>query len=273
MKRIIFSVWNDVTEEHQSVSDKKKKAFSEYKDRLISCQKAYAHRCGAEYVLCTPESRNYDDIQFFKLLQFEKLSEEYDEVVYFDLDVIPTTQLNIFEKHASHIGVGVHFIENKPMWNYRENGEWWVNAFQLDKMNMIVKTCMKNAMLTLEDITGNNDIANTGVLIGNKNSIQDFRLSERLLYADKVFDEAKEDNIYPEEINQYFEKNNEVYFSFIKERFDIKINRIGLGWHYIVDNVYSFKTVGAHITHVVNKDFKRYSHFLDQTQTYKQTLL
>jgi hypothetical protein len=258
MKRIIFSVWNDVTEEHQSVPDKKKQAFAQYKDKLISTQKEYATKCSADYNIFTPTSGNYDDIQFFKLEMFEKLTDEYDEVVYFDLDVIPTTKTNIFERHAGNPAVGAHFIENNPMWGYRVNEKWWVNEFKLDRMNRIVKTCAKNAMLTLEDISGDNHIANTGVLIGNKNSIQDFRLSERLVYADKIFEEAKEDNIYPEEIGKHFAKNNEVYFSFIKERFDVPINRIGLGWHYIVDETYPVQIIGAHITHVVNKKFENY---------------
>jgi len=267
MKRIIFSVWNDVTKEHQSVPNKKKQAFAEYKDQLILAQKMYAHDCGADYNVFTPETGDYDDIQFYKLEMFEKLSEVYDQIVYFDLDVIPTTQTSIFEKHAYHEGIGVHFIENNPMWGHRVNDKWWVDEYQLDRMNRIVKTCTKNAMLSLEDINGDNCVANTGVLIGNKNSIQNLNLIERLAYADKIFEEAKEDNIYPEEISKHFARNNEVYFSFIKERFNIPINRIGLGWHYIVDETYPFRTAGAHITHVVNKDFKKY--FLlapDQTQ-------
>lgn len=263
MKRIIFSLYNEVSIPHQSVPQSKKDAFHEFYDRLVDTQKQYAYQCGAEYVSFSPRINDYDDIQFEKLYRFEQLTEDYDEIVYLDLDVIPTTKANIFARHASADYVGAHFIETKPYWGERIDGKWWVDVLQLDKMNMVVKACAKNAMLLLEGKAGNYEIANTGVLVGNKNSIQDFRLTERLEYADKVFAEAIEDNLYPEQIASSFTRNNEVYFSFIKEKYDIPINPIGLGWNYIIDDTYTTTQIGAHLHHVVNKNFTQ---FLPQLQ-------
>ena len=258
MKRIVYSIFNNVTIPHQSVTQSKKDSFHKYYDRLVATQKQYAYDCGAEYVHFKPSIPDYDDIQFEKLYRFEELTEDYDEIVYLDLDVIPTTKQNVFDKHASNEHVGVHFIDTKPNWGEKVYGDWWVNTINFDKMNMVVKACCKNAMLSLEGINGNNQIANTGVLIGNKNSIQDFRLTERIDYADKIFNEALEDNLYPKEIASSFSKNNEVYFSFIKEFYDIPINRIGLSWNWIIDNTFSTQHLGASFHHVVNKDFSQF---------------
>ena len=262
MKRIIFSVWADVTEKHQSVPHEKKLAFTQYKDKLVNAHKRYATLCNSEYHIFSPELSNYDDIQFYKLNKFEELTQTYDEVVYLDLDVVPTSSTNIFDVHASNKHIGVHFIDVNPRWYQRVEDNWWIDSIELDKMNMVVKSCCKNAMLNLVDVSGNNSIANTGVLIGNKNSIQDFNLSERLVFADKIFYEAKDDNIYPNDISNHFEKNNEVYFSFIKEYYNLEINKIGLSWNWIIDRTFSNKGVGVHLQHVVNKKFSMLEEFL-----------
>lgn len=248
MKRIIFSLFTDISVQHQSVTYRKQNAFAKYKDKLIAAQKEYAHLCGAEYIHFEPKMPDYDELQFEKLYRFVELSNNYDEVVYLDLDVIPTTRTNIFDKHADK-GIGVHFIETKDNKSY-------------DKMNMYVKACNKNAMLLLHDIVGTNEVANTGVLIGNKNSIQDLDLFNRIKEANDTFDSAIRDNIYPYKIASHFERNNEVYFSYIKELYNVPINPIGLAWNYIVDDTFPFRTAGAHLTHVVNKRFSEYEKYL-----------
>lgn len=262
MKRIIFSVWSDVTEEHQSVPNTKKQAFAEYKDRLIEAQKKYAHLCGAEYEIFQPEISNYDDIQFYKLHQFENLTRDYDEIVYLDLDVIPTTKENIFKRHAYKENVGAYFVDVNPNWTNRINDTWWIDTMNLDKMSMIVKLCCKKAMLDLNDVYGDNTIVNTGVLIGNKNSIENFRLIERLEEADQVFKETLEDNMYPPDISNNFARNNEVYFSFITECYGVPVNNIHLSWNWLVDRVFSSKNPNAYLQHVVNKKFSVFTEYL-----------
>ena len=67
--------------------------------------------------------------------------------------------------------------------------------------------------------------------------------------------EAIEDNLYPKEMSQSWVKNNEVYFSYILERYKIKFNNIGIQWNYILDNLIFKPTAAAHLIHQVNKDF------------------
>ena len=98
VKKIIFSIWSDLTTEHSSAPDWKKESFRKFKDKLIEKQKEYAKLCNAEYFLFKAKSTDYINVQFDKLLKFEELTKEYDQVVYFDLDIIPITKTNIFEQ-------------------------------------------------------------------------------------------------------------------------------------------------------------------------------
>ncbi|MEC7128480.1 MAG: hypothetical protein VXW67_07285, partial [Bacteroidota bacterium] len=96
-KNIIYSIWSDLTEEHMSVNDYKKESFKKYKDKLIHLQKEYARHCNADYELFNPTSTDYVNVQFDKIFKLEELTENYDKVVYFDLDIVPITKKNIFD--------------------------------------------------------------------------------------------------------------------------------------------------------------------------------
>ncbi|NDH16427.1 MAG: hypothetical protein EBY48_04985 [Opitutae bacterium] len=98
MKRIIFSIWSDLTSNHISAPDWKQESFRKFKHKLVDKQKEYAKYCDAEYFLFETKSTDYVDVQFDKILKFEKLTKQYDQVVYFDLDIIPITKKNIFEE-------------------------------------------------------------------------------------------------------------------------------------------------------------------------------
>ena len=110
-------------------------------------------------------------------------------------------------------------------------------------------------MLLLEDINSNNYIFNTGVFAGNKNSIKELDFINRLKECNSVFKEAKQDNLYPEEINKWWKPNNEVYVSYIVEKYDVPYNDIGLPWNFIIDNWNPDPSAGAYLLHHIRKEF------------------
>ena len=73
--------------------------------------------------------------------------------------------------------------------------------------------------------------------------------------VERTLIEARNDTLYPDVYSQNWIKNNEVYFSFLLEKFNIDFNNIGIQWNYILDSVVSEYTPGAHLIHQVNKDF------------------
>jgi len=258
-KKIIFSIWSDLTEEHKSVPQWKKDSLSKFKNQLINVQKKYADQCNADYFLFKAKSKNYIDVQFDKILKFEELTKTYDKVVYFDLDVIPITKKNIFNEFnfnypcVYEYETDINSRDNKMMKrflrkNLRENTI-------LDPMNRHSKVCAKRAMLLLHDINGNDNICNTGVFGGNKQAAEKLAFSDNMKLLDKTLEEAKIDTVYPEEYSKQWIRNNEVYVSFLLEKFDIKFNNIGIQWNYILDDKHKDFSAGAHLIHQVNKDF------------------
>lgn len=258
MKKIIFSIWSDLTSKHISAPDWKKESFRKFKNKLVEKQKEYAKYCGAKYFLFEAKTTNYVDVQFDKILKFEELTKEYDQVVYFDLDIIPITKKNIFEEfnfnYPCVYDYNVDFKdEGWKAWlrhQYREKNI-------IDPMSRYSKLAAKKAMLLIEDVVGNDNICNTAVVCGNQNAANLLKFSERISYIDKALLKAKNDTVYPREYSEGWVRNNEVYFSFILEKYNIKFNSIGIQWNYILDEFISEFTSGVHLIHQVNKDFEK----------------
>ena len=110
-------------------------------------------------------------------------------------------------------------------------------------------------MLLLDDLYGNDTIANTGVFGMNKTSAENLRFSEKLQDVQDKFLEAKEDNLYPEEMSSSWVKNNEVFVSYILEKYSVPNNDIGQPWNYILDHFIRDVTDACYFQHQVNKEF------------------
>ncbi len=271
MKRIIFSIWSDLTEHHVSAPDWKKESFRKFKNKLVKKQKEYAKYCDAEYFLFEAKSTDYVNVQFDKILKFEELTKKYDQVVYFDLDVIPITKKNIFEEFNFdypciydfdvHKNASDEELKKWLRYQYREK-----NA--IDPMSIYSKVAAKKAMLLIEDIVSNDSICNTAVICGNQKAANLLKFSERIIYIDKALLKAKDDTVYPKEYSEGWVRNNEVYFSFILEKYNIKYNNIGIQWNYILDESITDFTSGVHLIHQVNKDFEKTFTLLESQQPF-----
>ena len=249
-KRIIFSVWSDLNDDHPSATEEKVNSFNLYKDKLIEKQKQYANICGADYETFTPEADNYVDVQFYKILQAEKLIDQYDEVLYLDLVVIPKTDKVIFDTFD---------LDNVSVYQMPVKVSQWVKVNIKDNnfssMDKYSKLCCKKSMLLLDDLYGNDTIANTGVFGMNKTSAENLIFSERLQGVQDKFLEAKEDNLYPDEMSSSWVKNNEVFVSYILEKYSVPNNDIGQPWNYILDHFIRDVTDACYFQHQVNKEF------------------
>lgn len=251
MKRIIFSIYTGNVNEHTSVSQHKRDQFVLYKDRLEERQKQYAKLCGAEYHLFNTNHTDYDNIQFEKILLCERLTSQYDEVLYLDFDVVPATNINFFDRFNLDT-VCVYSIPTKldiDIIKFRNQDNTW------HTMDMYSKSCCKKAMLLLNDIDGSLECFNTGVFGINKVSAEALNFSSNLDMCNEVFQQACKDNLYPAEMYKNWRPNNEVYTSFLCELNNVPMTNIGLPWNFILDNNYRIPSRAAHIYHCVNKDF------------------
>ena len=247
VKRIIFSIYRENIDKHTSTSSYKCNQFKKYKEQIIANHQDYAKLCGADYKLFTDVESNYDVIQFQKISMIKKLAQEFDEVLYLDFDVITNTRLSFFE-HFDLNKICAYNIDTTipdEVRGYRIKDDNW------HPMDMYLKSCCKNAMLLLDDIDNSNLVINTGVIGVNKKSAQLIDFSK--CYG--VYHKAKEDNLYPTEINSKWKPNNEVYITYIIEKYNLPYTNIGLQWNFILDDTHRDVSAGAHFYHVVNKDF------------------
>lgn len=205
VKRIVFSVWSDLSPN-----------WIQYKEALTSKHEAYAAVCNADYQLVDTNAK-FVDLMFLKVQLAEQLLDDYDEVLYLDLDVVPITHKSFFDS----------FNMDNICLHYTWNPKWKIDQ--------------KRLMLAEEGITSNNKVANTGVFAMNKNARDTLRFSERRYNIEKS---------YPD-----YKPNNEVYMSYLIEKHNIEYNEIGMPWNFILDRNISTGSLAAHFIHCSNKDF------------------
>ena len=253
-KRKIFSIFsNKVEKNHQSTGDYKISQFIKYKDLLVQSQKEYALLCGADYEIFEINENNYDKIQFDKLFKMEELSQHYDEILYFDLDVVPRTTENFFNAHDLNTVCAYSFARepnsNTLIRKLKDN--------DFDSMNVFAKGCCKKSMLLLDNIQSDYKVINTGIVGCNKYSLDGLSFSDHFQSAYNVYNETIEDNLYPIEISKTWRPNNEVFISYMIEKYNVPFTNIGLQWNFIIDNICPDISAGSKLLHVVHKDFSK----------------
>lgn len=252
LKRIIYSIYTNDINQHTSSSDFKRNQFEKYKVQIQESQMEYAKNCNSEYKLYTTINNDYDKIQFEKIFLFEKLLETYDEVLYLDFDVVPQTKKVIFDEFDLNSICGYSLnrvVTEKKMRNKLARDDF-------DRMNMFIKTCCKSAMLLLDNIIGNELLLNTGVLVGNKNSIKKLKFTKNFNKLNKKFKNAVQDNLYPEEINRWWKPNNEVYMSYLIEKNKVPFINIGMPWNFMLDDYCPNPSSAAYFLHHIRKEFQ-----------------
>lgn len=262
MKRIVFSQYSKVDPFRNSSNQTKTDQFEKYYRRLYKAQYDYAERCNADYECLKPDITYYPDLQFEKIYQMERYAEEYDQILYLDLDVVPSEDApNIFNVYDTS-NICMHPLRRDLTTKERK---LMIEYDGFDNQSVFCKTAAKKAMLLLDDVSGNDLLYNTGVTLAGSEVMKQLNYTERKPQLDKLLDEAIEDSIYPEDITKHFFYNNEVYMSYLVERYDIPHIDLPQSWNYILDGYQRWVThrqVGmvnnhdiAHMVHHVNKEF------------------
>lgn len=195
--------------------------WGKHKNKLMSLHKKYAELCDADYYVFEAQL-DYDDLMFYKISVAEFLVERYDEVLYLDMDVVPKTKYSFFDMHD---------FDNVCL--HRTLGPKW-------KINL------KQMMLINENVKGNDFICNTGVLGLNKKSAHKLNFRKRLEDTKRLHDEVDIENLYS--------PNNEVYISYIIEKYKIPFKDIGIQWNFILDHTFYSETAACHFVHYSNKE-------------------
>jgi len=253
MKRIIFSIFNgSIDQNHKSTNDYKLSQFNKYKDQLIECKQDYAKKCNADFVLHEVPITDYNTLQFEKIIQLEKYAYQYDEILYLDFDVIPIPSARSIFDSVDTSKICMHPLKRDLKHGQLRSA---LNDGWMDNQNVFAKTCAKKSMLLLDGINGNDHLYNTGVTLGNSEIIKKINFTKQLTDLHSLLDEAKEDSLFPEEISNNFYYNNEVYISYLVERYNIPHVDLTMNWNFIIDDVQTYPTSAGELLHYVRKEF------------------
>ena len=286
MKNIIYSIYienNDknLIDRHQFTKLQLKKHYQ----RLIDVKKDYAKHCNAEFRLYKNDTYwqkfkkkynvyQFDTINLYKIHLWEELGKTYDNVLYFDFDVVPNTTESFFEKFDMN-KICVHAIDStiENTWSAqdvkkykRKKVDFETIMFYKDRYNMYVKAMCKKAMLAINnDFNADYYIANTAILGGNSSIIKELKFTERLDDMLAVLEQAKEEKLFGENVSKLFFANNEVFFHYLLDKYKIKWFNIPYEWHtYLMDaggkifndDITPELKTKSKLIHLINKRFE-----------------
>ena len=273
MKRIIFTVYDDLNEvdDTYSLGTPAVKLVDEYLDRLVQNKKDYAESIGVDFKFYHNTMKDFDcdvSLEFTKVNLYKhhimcKLAEEYDEVLYVDMDVVLNTKENMFDEHDLEKN-GYHI---KYQDNYIQSTQIKEVFFaEIGLRSPTLKYHITKAMLGGED---NEDIhvMNTGIMLANSKWIQKLDFINNMQFALDRLEQIKRKAIKENEqtyISLYFYPNNEALFAWMVLEYDIPFYNLDDEWHCIVDHdpkKYNFDDMKA--IHFINKKFN--SFFKDKT--------
>tara|TARA_X000001316_G_C920907_1_gene35155 strand:+ start:1218 stop:2006 length:789 start_codon:yes stop_codon:yes gene_type:complete len=262
MSRLIFTVYDEVLD--PDVTDFKKKQLKDYKDILTTKQSEYASKCNAEYKVVNSKKDKYDNIQFSKIKLLRQFTESYKEVLYLDLDVVPSKSCsNIFEQYNFDKLVCFYEDCDKRLFDlFPKPKAKFKYISTLDHMSWWIKMAAKNSMLMLDDYSTSNYIINTGVLGGSYDVIKNLEFEENFNDMINLLEESKDDNLYPQETAQHFRPNNEIFLTYLVEKNKTPSEKIDESWNYILDDMRSNWPDNVNLFHVISKEFSLLEKFL-----------
>ena len=285
VKNIIYSIYienNDTS--LRPIHQNTKIQLAKHYQKLIDVKKEYAKHCNAEYRLYENDTYwqkfkkkfagyQFDIINLYKIHLWEELGKTYDNVLYFDFDVVPNTTESFFEKFdMNKICVHAPNATKENVWtktmlkNYKKKVHNFEDLMSnKDKYNMYVKAIAKRAMLALDNnFDSDYLIANTAILGGNSNAIKQLKFTEKLDNMLSLLDRAKEEQFFGENISKLFFPNNEVFFHYLLDKYKLKWFNLPYEWHtYLMEasgnlctDEISKETISkAKLIHLINKRF------------------
>ena len=286
MKNIIYSIYikNDDTS-LRPIHQFTKLQLAKHYQKLIDVKQKYAKHCNAEFRLYENDTYwqkfkkkftgyQFDIINLYKIHLWEELGKTYDNILYFDFDVVPNTTESFFEKFNMN-NICVHAINStkENVWttsmlkNYKKKIHSYEKIMSYkDKYNMYVKAMEKKAMLAIDNNFDTDYlIANTAILGGNSNATKQLRFTEKLDDMLSVLDRAKEEKLFGDNISKLFFPNNEVFFQYLLDKYKIKWFNLPYEWHtylmdaggkIFVDDITKETVSKAKLIHLINKRFE-----------------
>lgn len=260
-KRVIFTSYDDLNSHEKShIDEAKSKLIDEYFDRLVQNKKVYADSIGVDFICYHNEMKNFEldgeheftKVNVYKHQLMSNLADAYDEVLYVDMDVLFNTTLNIFDEHDLNKGIHVKDMNN----DIADKDKGSLLFSDIGTRSPTLKYHITKDLLDGKD----NNVINTGIMLGNSENIKKIKFIERISEAIEKIKQIKSDkaNIF----EQRYYPNNESIFSYILEKYDVPCVLLDEKWHQILDEY--GQDIDGYCLHFINKQFNAF--FKTKTQ-------
>jgi hypothetical protein len=270
MTNLIFTVHFDIDVRELDIDDIQKNTYTKtqlekYKNNLTLNKFTYSKNINCDFICFDDEedlrefSKNYKNvplytiINFYKLHLLDKLSEEYDNVLYLDQDVFINTSVNIFN----------HLTNNVYVWheNVKDQLIEYINFYkdrQLYSRSYLNKCISSLATSYTFDWPINYKKYNTGIILGSQQGIKKLKITENLNFVVANAGDIRYNKDIPKSFTSNFHLNNEAFFANIVAKEDVDISNIEQKWHHILnyENVEKdYKESNSYFYHFINKEF------------------
>tara|TARA_B110000459_G_scaffold156379_1_gene171075 strand:+ start:4507 stop:6222 length:1716 start_codon:yes stop_codon:yes gene_type:complete len=271
MKRVIFTTYDDIEKEQDQwgTNHYATESIKTYFDKLIANKEEYANsliNVEFKFYHNTMKDFNIDaDLEFTKTNLYKhhimaELADDYDEVMYVDMDVVFNTEKNVFDEldlsEGIHIQVQTDEVTNKDI-----EGVMFEN---IGSRSPTLKYHITKDLLG----GGDNHVMNTGIMIAKSEHIKQIKFMERLPSIIEKVDDLKRNGISDDQykfLRMYYYPNNESIFSYIMESEDIPYVIMENRWHTLVGKDPSdLDWDNIEIAHFISKKFNMF--FKDKTK-------
>jgi hypothetical protein len=179
------------------------------------------------------------------------LADSYDQVCYFDLDIIPNTTENVFEAFDLDNYFAVPDSNKEAEWGKVVHPKLYNTCIR----NPATKYWNAHAMLADQGYNPDQPVYNTGIMVASSSTIKKldyFGDFEKILEL-MTFLKNDPDSMYPNNIQRVFNYDNETIFSYKLIVNDVQSTLMGNQWHHAIDR--HVLDPNAKLYHVINKKF------------------
>lgn len=218
-------------------SKRTKERLAKYKDKLFENQMNYANHVGAEYLHFTrdeeyeeffaqyPDLSEYDVINLYKVYLLDKLTKEYDLVLYVDLDVYFATNIDVFNYMKGEHCFACEFETAEEAGVQIYNKYYWEH-YNRDFRNPQTKYWNAHALLQEEDIDGDNLVFNTGIMMASRKVMEQINYFGDIQEVITTMKELKEFSMYPEQVQRVFGYDNETIMAYKVVKNKVPVHRL-----------------------------------------------
>lgn len=261
MKRVIFTTFDDIQNDGH-FDNTNELLVKEYWDRLLDNKAKYAEKVGAQFIFYHNTMKDFEvntDLEFtkvnlYKHHLFAELAEVFDEVLYVDMDVVFNTDENIFEKHDLDKGI------------YIKDQDDQIISKNIQEI-LLIKTGLRSPSIKYhitKDMLGGRDnhVINTGIMLAKSEYIRQIKFVDRLPDMIKSVQNIKDKNLEANDtayLRKHYYPNNEAFFSYILEEYNIPYIILDDEWHKIYyDTPEDHIGCQGKVLHFINKKFNRF---------------